>query len=176
MELKKPKFSPRMKLFTDLAISDLDFWDVCCDHGYIGIHALLSHKFSKVYFVDHIPHIMNRLNSLLLNAPLSNDFQIELQYELLTTLGQNINRDVEGNLIIAGVSGRTIVQILENLEARSFLKAKRLILSPHLDQHILEDYLNSPLRKFKIENYSIQSITENKRIRPVYIIDLKEAD
>ncbi len=172
MKMKKPKFSPRMIMFSELALPNVPFWDVCCDHGYIGINALLSEKFTEIHFVDHVPHIMVKLENLLKFAEAQKLSKVKLH----VCEGEKISQNVFGNIIIAGVSGRTIVKILKSLKEHSRLKAKRLLLSPHLDHLFMENFLANSFAEDEIKIIDIVKVNENDRIRPIYIVDLKNQE
>ncbi len=168
-KLPSPKVSLRMKTFVEEAIDGLAFWDFCCDHGYIGIHALKTERFTEVHFVDQVPHIIDRLRALFAQ---SNKVKPEYRYFFHSLGGEDLEMEVDGNCLIAGVGGTTIKIILENLHSKNLLKAKRLLLSPHLDEHILLPFLEEKLS----EHYALVKkimIPEGKRIRPLYVLDLK---
>ncbi len=167
-KLTSPKVSNRMKQFVDNALPALPFWDVCCDHGYIGIAALKSLKFEEVHFVDQVPHIMERLDKLIHQSPHLNP---AYNFFLHISSGENLDMDIYGTILIAGVGGTTIIKILDSLFERQYLKANRLLLSPHLDEHILIPYLESnPISKLYTLTEKIL-MSERRRIRPLYIYD-----
>ena len=157
-----------MKFFVDSAIPEMPFWDFCCDHGYIGIAALKTEKFSAVYFVDQIPHIIQRLKLLFEQSPQKTE---NYQFDFFDCGGENINIKVYGNVIIAGVGGRTIVTILKALKNKNNLHANRLILSPHLDINFLKDYISNELHLINYTLVDTAEINENGRVRPVFILD-----
>ncbi len=167
-KLPKPKLSSRMKIFIEKAVPNYPFWDFCCDHGYIGIGALQSLKFSEVHFVDQVPHIMVRLEKLIYQSPALNP---DYNFSLHTKAGEDICQEVTGSLLIAGVGGTTIKNILESLCNRDLLRADRLLLSPHLDEHIMNAFLASEKMARKYEVLEKISIQEGRRIRPLYIVD-----
>lgn len=166
-KLPAPKVSPRMKIFVEKALDGEAFWDFCCDHGYIGIHALKSERFSEVHFVDQVPHIIHRLQTLFSQ---SNKVKNEYRYFFHTAAGENLKSSVHGNCLIAGVGGTTIKVILETLNSGNKLEAKRLLLSPHLDEHIMLPYLNDELKDRYVLIEKLE-IPEGKRMRPLYIYD-----
>jgi tRNA (adenine22-N1)-methyltransferase len=165
-KLPKPKISPRMKYFVEQANANSPFWDFCCDHGYIGIAALMSGKFSEVHFVDQIPHIIERLRKLFDQSPSKESFE---HYFFHDCGGENLNMNIRGNIVIAGVGGRTIISILKSIISKNQLHADKIILSPHLDISMMEDFCNEYLIQ---SNYSLtikDAINENKRSRAVFI-------
>lgn len=170
MKLPNPKLSNRMKCFIEHALKGQPFWDVCCDHGYVGIKALESSEFLEVHFVDQVPHIMQRLETLIKQ---SWRIKPEYKYFLYLLPGEEIEGEVCGTLLIAGVGGLTIMTIVSTLIANQKLKAQRLLLSPHTDEKVLIQYMDD--ENFK-NLYSFTDkilIPEGKRFRPLYIFDLK---
>lgn len=165
-KLPKPKVSPRMQFFVDEADPGMPFWDFCCDHGYIGIAALLSNKFTAVHFVDQIPHIIDRLKKLFAQSPEKNLYP---NYFFHDNGGENLDCEIEGNIIIAGVGGRTIISILQAIIKKNHLKAKKIILSPHLDIKMMEEFCLEQLENYHYQLLKKVEINENNRIRPVYI-------
>ncbi len=169
-KLRRPKFSKRMEKFVELALPDVDFWDICCDHGYVGILGLRSEKFTKVYFVDSVPHIMNRLEQLFLESPNTPSPE---RFELMTVNGELITREIYGNLLVAGVSGTTVVKILSSLFHRQCLFAKRLILSPHSDLQWVKDLFQEGFGELASKYCFTQliEVEEGGRMRPILICD-----
>ncbi len=165
-KLPKPKVSNRMKIFVDRGLDHMPYWDFCCDHGYIGIYALKSERFSEVHFVDQVPHIMERLKALFRQ---SKNPKYDFKYFFHTSSGEDLQYVVNGNCLIAGVGGTTIKIILESLLKSDRLEAKRLLLSPHLDEHILIPFMES-LSELYLFNEKIE-IQEGRRVRPLYIYD-----
>lgn len=168
MKLPAPKLSIRMKAFIEHALPNESFWDVCCDHGYVGIKALTSNRFTSVHFVDQIPHIMKRLQQLIYQ---DKDLRAEHIYFLQTCAGEDIEGVVEGTLLIAGVGGLTMKNILNSLLNKKTLLAQRLLLSPHTDEKVIVEYIIS--EAFLI-HYEIQEkimLPEGKRLRPLYILN-----
>lgn len=167
-KLPAPKVSKRMKIFVAKALDSEAFWDFCCDHGYIGIHALKVERFKEVHFVDQVPHIIHRLQKLFTQ---SHKVKEEYRYFFHITEGENLGVVVDGNCLIAGVGGTTIKVILENLKSNDLLQAKRLLLSPHLDEHILIPFMQEKLgTSYQFKEKIL--IPEGSRNRPLYIYDL----
>jgi tRNA (adenine22-N1)-methyltransferase len=170
MNLPNPKLTKRMKCFIDHAIKDEALWDICCDHGYVGIKALETSQFSEVHFVDQVPHIMNRLDTLIKQYW---RIKPEHKYTLHLISGEDLEFDVEGTMLVAGVGGLTIKTIVSRLLEKNKLHAKRLLLSPHTDEKVLINYLDD------VEFQHLYSVTdkilmpEGKRFRPLYVLDRK---
>lgn len=170
MRLTNPKLSKRMKCFIDNALKNDVLWDICCDHGYVGIKALETSQFSEVHFVDQIPHVIDRLETLIKQYW---RIKPEHRYSLHVMAGEDLDIDLRGTILIAGVGGLTIKKIVSTLIEKKRLHAKRLLLSPHTDEKTLIQYMD------EIDFQNMYSITEKimmpegKRFRPLYILDLK---
>ncbi len=169
MKLPKPKLSPRMQIFLDQGIAGLPFWDICCDHGYIGIGALKSDKFSEVHFVDQVPHIMDRLEKLFLQSP---HLKPHYRYFFHRLPGEAIEVEIFGSFLVAGVGGATATSILKSLLERKNLKAHRLLISPHMDEKILLTFTTEKIFKVQYQFIEKIEIEEAGRVRPLYIFDL----
>ena len=60
MKLPNPKLTKRMKCFIDHALIDKPLWDICCDHGYVGIKALETSYIRKTVFHNGILAFKNQ--------------------------------------------------------------------------------------------------------------------
>ena len=169
MKLPNPKLSKRMQHFIEFALKEKPFWDVCCDHGYVGIKALESCEYSEVHFVDQVPHIMQRLETLINQ---SWRIKADSKYFLHLLPGEKIELNVFGTLLIAGVGGLTIKTIISSLISTKILKAQRLLLSPHTDEKILIQYMEDE-SFYKLYSFSRKILMlEGARHRPLYIFDM----
>ena len=170
MSLKTPKISKRMELLVDLALDGAPFWDMCCDHGYIGLRALESNRFTKVFFVDSVKPIIERLSKLIDHSPLQNQSE---KFLLIGSKCEDLDLEINGTCVIAGVGGRTIISILDSLLRKGLLKADRILLCAHTDEFLLLDFLNSSdFSKF----YDLQNAIETKegrRLRKIIILTKK---
>ena len=166
--MKTPRPSKRMKLLVDLSLDGEPLWDMCCDHGYIGLLALSSRRFSHVYFVDNVAHIINRLQELIDQSPFKYDSP---SYSLVNSKVEDLRVLVDGTCIIAGVGGKTIVTILEALSNNNFLGAERLILSAHTRESYLLDFLNSSNFSSLYSLSESRDIYEGKRLRRIYVLN-----
>ncbi|MBY0414584.1 MAG: class I SAM-dependent methyltransferase [Bdellovibrionales bacterium] len=159
-----------MLTFIEVAIPGIPYWDICCDHGYVGIKALRSELFPEVHFVDQVPHIMDRLQLLIDEAPRP----FLRPYYLHLKSGQDIECDLYGNVLVAGVGGLTIRLILEKLMQEKKLKSQRLLLSPHTDEKVLVNFVESKLFQEQYVFIKKIDIPEGKRTRPLYVFDQRD--
>jgi tRNA (adenine22-N1)-methyltransferase len=166
VKFKIPKPTARMELLVSLAEDGLPFWDVCCDHGHIGIHALNSKRFPKIYFVDSVLHIIQQLEMKMEDSLI--DFSKD-HVEIIHSKAQDLTYQVNGSMVIAGVGGRTILNILDDLYKKKLLQAHVLILSAHTDELLLTDFLKTSSLSQTYRFSGEHRIMEGKRIRKILV-------
>ena len=127
-------------------------WDLCCDHGYLGIRAYLSGNFSVVYFVDKVPEIIKSLELKFRQIYENSDGASSARFQ--AKAGEDINEAVQGTLVIAGVGAHTILKILQNLHLKQLLHAEKLILAPQ-----------------RHESWLLDSMTENENFRDFAMVE-----
>ncbi len=167
MKLAKPKITPRMRTFLSKALPQRAFWDICCDHGYVSYAAILSNVFTEIHCVDQVPHIIDRLK-ILLNERLTGIHENVFCHSLSA---ENLDLEISGNCLIAGVGGLTIKNIISALLIKELLKADRLLLSPHTDEKVMLAFVES--KEFTQYYNLVEKIImiEGPRGRPLYVFD-----
>jgi tRNA (adenine22-N1)-methyltransferase len=143
---------------------DLEIWDIGCDHGFIGKQALLENWPHKIHFVDQSKAVTRVLESEL------NQIQLPAKsagFEILTQNGAQLNIK-SGNVIIAGMGGHTMIEILDslllNLHAK---KSLRFILCPNDHVISVREFLNTKL----LGLFAEQLVKERGRIRQILVIE-----
>jgi tRNA (adenine22-N1)-methyltransferase len=116
-----PKLSPRLQALLDRCEPGLPLWDLCCDHGLLGLAALESGKFSEVIFNDAVPHVLEAL------APQISNYE---NSRVVLGLAEEIQEPLTGNLILAGIGGEKIFKILSTYSAAGRLNARHIIVCP----------------------------------------------
>lgn len=129
------KLSPRMQLIYDHLIPGEPVWDLCCDHGYMGLNAYASGLFPEVYFVDQVEHIVQRLEQQFQQNYLSLSSSVKAHF--LPLPGESVQTEIRGTLVIAGVGAHTIFKIVQALHGRGVLRASKMILVPQKDEEKL---------------------------------------
>lgn len=137
-----------------------DVWDLCCDHGYLGIVALKSQKFGHIHFVDQAVHLVEALKARWAQESFARFHAMP---------AQKLEAPLTGNVVIAGVGGQTISEILGGLKNKGNLKARRLILVPHKDESQLEIWLQENLTEFNLDQRL--SVKEGPRVRQVFVLN-----
>jgi tRNA (adenine22-N1)-methyltransferase len=162
--------SDRLKLIFDQLLPGKPVWDLCCDHGYFGLHAYESQKFSEVFFVDQVPEIIERLKKHFNEKYLASNNLTETNFKVASA--ENLNISLTGNVVISGVGSYTISQILKSLHTKGLLKADRLILCPQNDVVKIEDLKKLPDFSYQ-QVHETLSVREKNRVRKIYILDLE---
>ena len=157
---KKFPLSPRIQLIVDHVIPNEPFWDLCCDHGYIGIGALTYKDVSEVHFVDQVPHIIEKIQSY------SKSTQTPLFYH--TSPAENLTEQFSGTVVICGVGMNTIQDVLVANQKNKKSSIQRWIIGPHTHQDVSE-VLSSLLTNYKL--FQKTSVLERGRTRDFYIFD-----
>jgi tRNA (adenine22-N1)-methyltransferase len=55
------KLTPRLQTIFNSLMLGKPVWDLCCDHGYLGLRCYLSKQFPEVHFVDQVEEIITSL-------------------------------------------------------------------------------------------------------------------
>ncbi len=116
--------SPRLKTIVDKCIPGVPLWDLCCDHGKLGMWASYKGVVSEVIFNDSVAAIVDALQPRLkkLNS-----------VRTVCCPAQEISETLTGNVVIAGVGGEKSHDILTSLQRGGFLQADRIIVCPEKD-------------------------------------------
>ncbi len=111
-------------------------FDMCCDHGLIGLHALS--RVSKVVFVDQSENALKALHSAIALLEPSEQCRVEVVAKAAEPI--DVSPYKSADFIIAGVGVTTIVSIISALFPNG-LGEHQLILSPQQDSLPLRWYL-----------------------------------
>lgn len=166
--MDSPKLSERLNTIFQALTPGYPLWDVCCDHGYLGLAAYLSGQFPEIFFVDRVEEIITDLNLRFHQKYFSANNPT--RYEFLPLNGGEIGRPVSGNLVIAGVGSPTIENILKSLNSNGFLKANHLILCPQNHPLVFLEKMQEDLKS----NYELrahQIVFEKTRHRHIFVFD-----
>jgi len=159
--------SSRLQAIYDHLVPGQPVWDFCCDHGLLGIKAYQSGNHPQIYFVDQVPHIMQRLENLFSRKALAGS---SCQPHFFCQAGEAIDMDIHGTVVVAGVGSATIQMMLQSWLKCGNLKAFRLIFCPHKDAENFQKEVQS-LQSFDSQ-YQLQEvlqILERGRARKVLI-------
>ncbi len=112
------------------------FYDLCCDHGQLGIKAYESNHFIHSYLIDVVPSIINKLKDICSDIPES-----ELSILLKDCTKLEFSNKLSKIIVIAGIGGKLSIRILENIMPQ-LTHDDIIILSPHNNLEEVRCYLS----------------------------------
>lgn len=140
--LKTNKLSKRLERILSLITPSKNLYDICCDHGELGIEALQRELCENLILIDRVPSIISNLSKKLEVTDIPSRRKIRV---LCEDAAKNPRHFSNSTIIIAGIGESTGIKILDNY---TFLDNCELILSIHSDNYDLRQYLIQ--RKFKV--------------------------
>lgn len=156
------KLSKRLIALRDAVPTDYaEIWDCCCDHGLLGM--ALAEKFpsSRLHYVDQVPTITANLEKKL-HIQAHNNWQVHTQNAAditLTSDGKNL-------IILAGIGGKTCIELLQQIEQHHSAAERHYLLSPNYQLFELRDFLIRQGFSLLAE----QLLTENKRHNEILLV------
>lgn len=141
------------------------FWDLCCDHGRLGIALLKDHK--KVHFVDQVIGITKRLEALI-----EKDSDIPAaMYKVTTKDILKLNKTDISNQInyfmLLGVGADLIINFLKTY---NFNQNDQFLLCAHQRSYKLREFLKKST-KFKLKDELL--LEENEQFYDFLFLDFK---
>ncbi len=124
------RLSPRLEALFNRCQPGLPLWDLCCDHGYLGLHALHSGAFTEVLFNDTAPHLLALVKAKLRGGE---------RARLISGKAEEIIEPLTGNIVIAGVGAEKIFKILDSHLRRGTLIGPHVLVCPETDTDWLVD-------------------------------------
>jgi tRNA (adenine22-N1)-methyltransferase len=113
--------SHRLQSLLDRCQPGLPLWDLCCDHGLLGLEALNSGLFSEIVFNDAVAHVLEPLRAQL------GEFE---NARVVHAFAEDIVEPLTGNLVLAGIGGEKIFRILSRHLAAGRLHAHNIVACP----------------------------------------------
>lgn len=131
------KPSPKMLWVGQHANPQLDTWDLCADHGLLGLYAYRPEHGRPLYLVDISPKAVEQAK-LNLQKYLKHSPQSGGHIYLLCQDAQKIELPENCQAIVMGVGGHLILKIMG---AQKNQKKIRWLLGPERDTNLVGDYL-----------------------------------
>jgi len=146
--MKKVKLGYRLQQLKQMVIKDYDhIWDCCCDHGYLGM-ALLQALDSKdinctVHFVDVIQSLTIQLRQTLerFHSNKFNANHVQWQVSCQDASSIKLERNQTHLVIIAGVGGERIIQLIQGIIKNNIQVDFELLLCPVHQNYLLREFL-----------------------------------
>ncbi len=135
-ELVLRNLDPRLKHLYDWCEHECydEVWDLCCDHGRLGLHIKQRTPDKKIHLVDQVPSIIDKLKAQYPNAD-----QWGLDILLSDAAQINLAKNKKHLIIIAGLGGENLKAILCDI-----LKQVERLSVPSCSNNIQVDFLLSP--------------------------------
>ncbi len=129
-------------------------WDLCCDHGRLGMAVIETKRAPRVHFVDCIESIMVDLESRLVRYGATG-------YELHTTAAENLRIPTDGKhlLVLAGVGDELSQRIIDAIISHQENAKVDWLISP-------SNNLFQVRRHLRLNNFGLQEegvVFENGR-------------
>ncbi len=141
-------------------------WDLCCDHGILGLEALLAGQVPFVHFVD------SSKNSRLHILEPDRWEHLSQRWRYIVADARTLAAEMSGTVAIAGVGGLLSVSILRAIfdsPARS--RVRRMLVNPFCDEHEVADFLQSQGDSLATGFREMQ-ILERGRTRRIFVVNL----
>lgn len=122
--------SSRMQRIAELCIERRPTWDLCCDHGLIGLWARRTRELPAVHFVDKVPSLIDQLEQRL-HAHADTEGLFFHRCDA-TTIQLD---DTPSNIIVAGVGFRASERIVK--ATANPQHAHRVIVSVHAEASLV---------------------------------------
>jgi len=156
------RLTPRLthiKQWIDTQDTYHHIWDLCCDHGHLGLHLHHNHKSTHVHLIDKVSSIIDKIQkkyATLINSRLHIQ-KLDAQDIVLAETSRQM-------IIIAGVGGGTIKSLLQAIitnPRNDTQYAIDFILSPNAHTFELRRFLNNNENNKKFELIKETFISDN---------------
>jgi tRNA A22 N-methylase len=159
------KLSPRLHAIFKELTPGQPVADICCDHGHLGAHAYLSGQFPEIIFVDQVVESMKQLESKF-NQYCRNS-ENPTRVEFITVDAKKLRSSLTGNVVIAGVGGLNMMEMLEGLFTSPSFKPRKLVLSPHRNDELYER-----AELFGLKHSHTSTVIEDGRTRSIFVFSV----
>ncbi|WP_141731292.1 tRNA (adenine(22)-N(1))-methyltransferase TrmK [Oligoflexus tunisiensis] len=140
-------------------------YDLCCDHGYIGLTAWDQKPLAGLVFVDQSPNALRAVHEALKARALTDDPRVQV----INGPAEKIKLDARpSDLVMAGVGIRTIVTIIRALFSEG-LGPHRLIICPEKNSLELRSFLLTQTLGLVAEDV----VMEAERFREIIVLEEK---
>ncbi len=129
------KLSKRLQALADMVNESAVLADIGCDHGYVPVYLVQSGKIKYAFASDINEGPLASCKALVEENALEDKIKCVLSNGL-----ESINLDEVDDVLIAGMGGELIAEILGNVDTEA-LKNKHLILNPMTHPEIARRFL-----------------------------------
>lgn len=160
--LRPMKLSTRLDTIKNKVTVHYDhIWDCCCDHGQLGVALLSSLPHSVIHFVDVVDELMINLEAQLDKH--AAEIQSRWQVHCMDVSQLSIINDQKNLIIIAGVGGELLIELVRSIQQRNKNAELEFILCPVLHNYRVREELIT--MGFGLNSETL--VKENKRFYEV---------
>ena len=160
---------PRLARVLSYIRSGDTLWDIGCDHGYLGMRALLEKNLTGLICIDRSPAAIKKLKHKMALENLAPAVRGHVLRRLPDYERQNIRvvcadaatlpaERVHGTVVLAGMGARSILRILNGFVFPNWAVQTQLLMLPNAERPLLENTFT----EIKIELHQ-ESIDDGKR-------------
>lgn len=159
-----------MQLIFEQLLPGEPVWDLCCDHGKLGLQALRSGQFPRVSFVDSASHLVEKIRDRL-------PAEVAAKGGFFGVPAEKLPEPLSGTVVATGVGAHTLMGILRGQKLEGGAVPRRFVLGPQRDEEKLKSWLaEDPVFSRRYGLKCQVSVRERGRDRQVLIYDLLAAD
>jgi tRNA (adenine22-N1)-methyltransferase len=140
---------PRLTRVLSYVRSDEMLWDIGCDHGYLGMRALMEKNLTGLVCIDRSPAAINKLKHKMALENLAPAVRDHVLRRLPDYERKNIRlvcadaatlpaEPVCGTVVLAGMGARSILRILNGFVFPNWLPQTQLVMLPNTERPLLE--------------------------------------
>ena len=157
----KPRLNKVHQYALEFSNENTDFYDICCDHGYLG--QSLKNSYENVHFVDPVESIMKRLKDSLGKHE---------GYHFHTKDGRDINIESSSSVVsICGVGGDLVISLMDSI-IKNNKNIESFILCPQNRSAEVRLFLN----KNNFRCIKQELVTEGKSTYEVFVVSRSKGD
>jgi tRNA (adenine22-N1)-methyltransferase len=165
------KLSKRLQAINNMIDTHYqNIWDCCCDHGLLGLTLLNRKTADIIHFVDIVPSLTTRLESLLEKYFVAEGYTHCWQVHCIDVAKLPLTTNEKHLIIIAGVGGELLIEFMEsiiskyqqNLSVSTTVEVEFILCPVHYNYHVRQTLIK--------HNCSLLAeciINENKRFYEV---------
>ena len=162
------KLSKRLSFILKFIPSSADvFYDLCCDHGLLGIAVGQSYNYQEINLVDQVPSIIDKISKQSLPSDIPNAVQINFICQDARNL--KLNESYKNIISIAGIGGELAMKMIENLKGH-LKETDSLVVSVHNNIHKLREYLIH--NNFELIDEGL--VEDNKKFYEVLVLKISK--
>jgi len=162
------KLSKRLSFILKFIPTSADvFYDLCCDHGQLGLSVGTSYNYQEINLVDQVPSIIDKISKEKLPSDIPS--RVQVNYICQDARNLKLNENNKNVISITGIGGELSIKMIENLIGH-LKETDTLVLSVHNNIHKLREYLID--NKFELIDEGL--VEDNKKFYEVLVLKISK--